>query len=78
MFEIEKQVPVPPYGTARTGLAATLKNMDVGDSVHLCGGLTDKNRLSSAFSGFTKTKAGAGKRFTQRKTSDGFRIWRIA
>lgn len=78
MFTIEKSVPIPVPGTVKTGVTNALKQMNVGDSVLIPMGVTNRNRLSSRFSEFAKTKAGAGKRFTQRKTPDGYRIWRIA
>ncbi|WP_066556914.1 hypothetical protein [Croceicoccus bisphenolivorans] len=78
MFEIEKGVPLPEKGNVRTGVANALRQMEVGDSFVIPTEATNKNRLSSAFSRFYMTKCGAGKRFSQRKTPDGFRIWRTA
>lgn len=78
MFNIEHGLPIPQPGTAKTGLTDALKRMDIGDSIFMPMEVTNRNRLSSRFAEFARTKAGAGKRFTQRKLLDGYRIWRIA
>lgn len=77
MFEIKNDVPVPPHANAKFGITATLRKMEVGDSFQIPVGVTNKNRLSSAFARYATTKDGAGKRFSQRKMPDGFRVWRI-
>lgn len=78
MFEIEKNVPLPDHKAGETGFAATLQRMEVGESFLLPGGHKKSNQISSAFSKFAQTRAGAGKRFAQRKRPEGIRIWRMA
>lgn len=67
-YVIEKGVPVPTTGDG-AGLSATLRLMEVGDSVLI----TDKSGgiISCTFSYLKPLK------FCRRKAEGGYRVWRI-
>ena len=76
-YEIQKGVPVPPgnwnnRNAAPGGVLDTLRKMEVGDSFVVTG--PEKNQAAAKMSLVAKQ---TGRKFTQRKTPEGHRVWRI-
>lgn len=72
MFTIEKNVPLPSKAT-KTGFSATLREMAVGDSVHVPSEKVNSCR-QLAYQMHNRSKS----RFTLRTLEDGsIRLWRI-
>ena len=72
MKEIDKGVPVPKIVRGRAPYKYPWLSMEIGDSFVMVASTT--NRASSRASGAGKKY---GRRFTIRKTSEGFRVWRV-
>lgn len=67
-YVIEKNVPMPQ--NARSGLLATLRLMEVGDSIMVF------NKISSQVSNNLSTLR--PKKFVVRTQDGGVRVWRVA
>ena len=68
-LKIEKGVPIPPAKT-KIGLSATLRSMEIGDSIFLQ--VVGQNRLG----GRIARVLGKGN-WASRKEGAGCRVWRI-
>lgn len=71
-FTIEKGVQFP-HDRFKEGLSATLRNMQIGDSVFV----KDKTRASQTGI-YTVVSKKVGFNFISRNVDGGCRIWRIA
>jgi hypothetical protein len=69
-FKIEKGIPIPTK-FCNSGIAATMRAMEVGDSVLVPG---TANNVSANVAYITRRTS---MKFAQRKEGNGYRIWRI-
>lgn len=67
-YKIERGIPIPPKGGERTGLTATLRALDVGDSFLIA---NEKERLRALH-----FASRAGVKIATRKVEGGIRVWR--
>lgn len=75
-LQVEIGIPLPDRGYERTGLAKTMKEMDVGDSF-----VYDLTKRSSITGTATLIKQSGNRDFkvTTRKINDAeIRVWRLA
>lgn len=72
--KLEQEVPIPPIMRPGRDLLYPFDIMEVNDSF-LAEGMKTAANLYACISRYVK-KEGAGKRFTVRKTEEGFRVWR--
>ena len=70
MFEIEKNVPIPPPRAAHRKY--NFDQMEVGDSIFVTG--KSPNTVQTSARGFGERHK---MRFTVRKLATGIRVWRI-
>lgn len=83
MFKIEKGIDIPPvdrkYKPRRSKYP--WNEMEVGDSFVVKDYKKTKLGFATPISGLGNTfmkSRGAAKRFSQRETSEGLRVWRVA
>lgn len=70
MFEIEKNVPLPPKASGR-GRKYPFPDMAVGDSIFI-------PSIHRSRSGSLASLASKWGKFSSRKEGDGLRIWRVS
>lgn len=72
---IETGIPIPPPGNGggRTP-RYPLRELEVGDSFLVTDPSVTQRRLGSRLANFGKE---TGRKFTQRRTPDGIRVWRV-
>lgn len=69
MYEIEKNVPIPPSQKAGR---FPYEELDVGDSFKVSG-IKLQSVCNSNYRAWKKT----GRKFTARQEEDGVRVWRV-
>lgn len=68
-YKIEKGIPFPKHANRQRGLTATIRKMEIGDSI-----LVPNKTQGSVWSVLSSMKP---KKFTTRKDGTSTRIWRI-
>ena len=72
-FKIEKNIPMPPLTSAKNGLTATLRNMEIGDSTFVNVKTTAEISSSLAY-----VRNRYKFKFASRHMGGGIRLWRTA
>jgi len=73
MVKIDKGIPIPePRKGGRRGEKYPWREMSVGDSFLFDGDESSKATCAASSAGIR-----LGRKFTTRKTAEGYRIWRI-
>lgn len=76
MFEIRKNVPVPPAGKAGGRSAKyPFRNMEVGDSFEATMSDAEAKQVQRAATSYARRN---GVKFTTRRSATGVGVWRIA
>lgn len=72
---IETGIPIPPPGNGKGRVPRyPLRSMQVGDSFLVTDPSVSQTRLGSRLANFGKE---TGRKFAQRRTAEGIRVWRV-
>lgn len=73
---IDAGIPIPPPGNGGGRLPRyPLRAMEVGDSFLVTDPSISQRQLGSRLANFGRE---TGRKFSQRRTSEGIRVWRVA
>lgn len=75
-FKVENDIPIPGGGSSKSGFAAAIRNLKIGQSV-----LNNKSSSPGSISAQAASvafRAGDGRRYVTRTVEGGTRVWRVA
>ncbi len=75
-MKIEQNIPMPRRTGGPSGVKYPFREMQIGDSF-LVATTDERGRAKAAIYYYTHSPDGKGRRFSSRKVSGGYRIWRI-